>query len=153
MCGEIINPFQTLMVQPLQPLKFGNGWVISFHTLLGMHVVAYFTFVSRMYIPSCMSSSNARARITRRSDSYIRITKTRASNFMDLMTTRTRSRASASTWKDFYYQNLHLDNEVHGANMRPIWGRQDPGGPHVGPMNFAIWTSVSVYVCVWVCAD
>ena len=20
-----------------------------------------------------------------------------------------------------------------------IWGRQDPGGPHVGPMNFAIW--------------
>ena len=22
--------------------------------------------------------------------------------------------------------------------MEPIWGRQDPGGPHVGPMNFAI---------------
>ena len=21
----------------------------------------------------------------------------------------------------------------------PIWGRQDPGGPHVGPMNIAIW--------------
>ena len=20
-----------------------------------------------------------------------------------------------------------------------IWGRQDPGGPHVGPVNFAIW--------------
>ena len=31
------------------------------------------------------------------------------------------------------------DNKVHGANMGPIWGRQDPGGPHVGPMNFAIW--------------
>ena len=29
--------------------------------------------------------------------------------------------------------------QVHGANMGPIWGRQDPGGPHVGPMNFAIW--------------
>ena len=27
----------------------------------------------------------------------------------------------------------------HGANMGPIWDRQDPGGPHVGPMNFAIW--------------
>ena len=27
---------------------------------------------------------------------------------------------------------------VHGANMGPIWGRQDPGGPHAGPMNFAI---------------
>ena len=31
------------------------------------------------------------------------------------------------------------DSNVHGANMGPIWGRQDPGGPHVGPMNFAIW--------------
>ena len=30
-------------------------------------------------------------------------------------------------------------NKVHGANMGPIWGRLDPGGPHVGPMNFAIW--------------
>ena len=31
------------------------------------------------------------------------------------------------------------DNRFHGANMGPIWGRQDPDGPHVGPMNFAIW--------------
>ena len=30
-------------------------------------------------------------------------------------------------------------SKVHGANMGPIWGRQDPSGPHVGPMNFAIW--------------
>ena len=35
------------------------------------------------------------------------------------------------------------DNKVHGANMGPIWGRQDPGGPHVGPTNFAIWDSKS----------
>ena len=31
------------------------------------------------------------------------------------------------------------DSKVHGANMGTIWGRQDPGGPHVGHMNFAIW--------------
>ena len=31
------------------------------------------------------------------------------------------------------------DSKVHGTNMGPIWGRQDPGGPHVGPMNLAIW--------------
>ena len=31
------------------------------------------------------------------------------------------------------------DNKVHDASMGPIWGRQDPGGPHVGPMNLAIW--------------
>ena len=27
--------------------------------------------------------------------------------------------------------------EVRGASMGPTWGRQDPGGPHVGPMNLA----------------
>ena len=26
--------------------------------------------------------------------------------------------------------------------MGPIWGRQDPGGPHVGPINFAIWDDI-----------
>ena len=31
------------------------------------------------------------------------------------------------------------DSKVHGANMGAIWGRQDPGGPHVGPMNLDIW--------------
>ena len=31
------------------------------------------------------------------------------------------------------------DSKVHGANMGPIWDRQDPGGLHVGPMNLAIW--------------
>ena len=34
------------------------------------------------------------------------------------------------------------DSKVHGANMGPIWGRQDPGGPHVGPINFAIWDAL-----------
>ena len=33
----------------------------------------------------------------------------------------------------------HPDSKVHEANMGPIWGRQDPDGPHVGPMIFAIW--------------
>ena len=33
------------------------------------------------------------------------------------------------------------DSKVHGANIGPIWGRQDPGGPHVGSMKFAIWES------------
>ena len=31
--------------------------------------------------------------------------------------------------------------------MGPIWGRQDPGGPRVGPMNFAIWVKMSFYQC------
>ena len=35
------------------------------------------------------------------------------------------------------------DSKVRGAYMGPIWGRQDPGGPHVGTMNFAIWVILS----------
>ena len=34
------------------------------------------------------------------------------------------------------------DSKVHGSNMGPTWGRQDPGVPHVGPMNFAIWAMI-----------
>ena len=30
-------------------------------------------------------------------------------------------------------------SKVYGINMGPTWGRQDPGGPHVFPMNLAIW--------------
>ena len=30
------------------------------------------------------------------------------------------------------------DSKYHGANMGPIWGRQDPCGPHVGSTKFAI---------------
>ena len=29
------------------------------------------------------------------------------------------------------------------ANMWPIWGQQDPGGHHVGPINFIIWIRLS----------
>ena len=36
------------------------------------------------------------------------------------------------------------DSNIHGANMGPIVGRQDPAGPHVGPMNFAIWGALAV---------
>ena len=41
------------------------------------------------------------------------------------------------------------DSKVHGANMRPIWGRQDPGGSHDGPMNLAIWGRTS-WMCTFV---
>ena len=37
------------------------------------------------------------------------------------------------------------DSNVHGANMGPIWDSQDPGGPHVGPMNISIWDGMVLY--------
>ena len=33
------------------------------------------------------------------------------------------------------------DSKVHGANVGPIWGRQDPSGPYVGPMHFVVWVA------------
>ena len=36
------------------------------------------------------------------------------------------------------------DSKVHGANMGPTWGREDPGGPHVGP-----WTLLSGFTPKW----
>ena len=44
------------------------------------------------------------------------------------------------------YTRQNPDSKVHGANMGPIWGRQDPGGPSVGPMNFAIWDAIWTHV-------
>ena len=44
------------------------------------------------------------------------------------------------TWQIWVKNHMNLpDSKVHGANMGPIWGREDPGGPNVGPMYFAIW--------------
>ena len=44
------------------------------------------------------------------------------------------------------------DSKVHGGNMGPIWGRQDPDGPSVGPMNLAIWAAacLSAWYCWWI---
>ena len=36
------------------------------------------------------------------------------------------------------------DSKVYGSNMGPSWGRQDPGGPHGGPKNLAIWANVEI---------
>ena len=47
------------------------------------------------------------------------------------------------SWDILYDMKLYPDSKVHGANMGPIWGLQDPGGSHIGPMNFAIWVGIS----------
>ena len=43
-------------------------------------------------------------------------------------------------------------SKVHWTNMGPILGRQDPCGPHVGPMNFAEWF-LSNYKSKFACMD
>ena len=50
-------------------------------------------------------------------------------------------RPNTSPWSTDNHKHVP-DSKVHGANMGHIWGRQDPGGPHVGHMNFAIWGTI-----------
>ena len=37
---------------------------------------------------------------------------------------------------------VNPDCKIHGTNVEPTWGRQDPGGPRVGHMNFGIWDAM-----------
>ena len=47
-----------------------------------------------------------------------------------------------SAWEKWL--DTYPDSKVHGANMGPTWGQQDPGGPNVGHVNLTIrvlaWT-------------
>ena len=45
--------------------------------------------------------------------------------------------------------SISPNSKVHGASMGPTWGRQDPGGPHVGPMNLAIRVALSLLIRVY----
>ena len=38
------------------------------------------------------------------------------------------------------------DSKVHGANMGPTWVLSAPGGPHVGPINFAIREACKIWM-------
>ena len=41
--------------------------------------------------------------------------------------------------KTLRFGNDITDYKAHGTNMMPIWVLSAPDGPHVGPMNLAIW--------------
>ena len=51
---------------------------------------------------------------------------------------RTQSPMGCNYWPMFYLPS-HPDSKVCGTNMGPTWGCQGPGGPHIGPINLAIW--------------
>ena len=45
-------------------------------------------------------------------------------------------------WDTQKLLTVYPDSKVHGANMGPIWGQHDPGGPMSAP-----WTLLSGYIC------
>ena len=43
-------------------------------------------------------------------------------------------------------QSMNIpDSKVHGANMGPTWVLLASDGPHVVPMNIAIWDNISYF--------
>ena len=52
------------------------------------------------------------------------------------------------TWHTWHH------GKVHGANMGHIWGQQDSGGPHVGPMNLLSGTTCQLWTLLHnLCTD
>ena len=43
----------------------------------------------------------------------------------------------------YMLHNSFPESKIHGANMGPTWVLSAPDGPHVGPMNFAIWVMIN----------
>ena len=80
---------------------------------------------------------------------YKPLPKSVMTQFTDVYIHLMPSKMNASGFSDNCQENTP-DSKVHGANMGPIWGRQDPGGPHVGPMNFVIWDS-GVHIPAVIC--
>ena len=55
---------------------------------------------------------------------------------------------SCFAWLLLHY--LNPASKVHGANIGPIWSRQYPGEPQVGPMNLAIWEmKLLLKIIIW----
>ena len=54
---------------------------------------------------------------------------------------------------DRYYHLDFPDSKVYGTNMGPTWERQNPCGPHVGPMNLAIWVVFLIQLYRYVFLD
>ena len=57
-----------------------------------------------------------------------------------------RNHVKNTPYSIYLLPETYPDSKDHGANVGPIWGRQDPGGPHVGRMNLAIWVALQVTV-------
>ena len=134
-----------------QRYREGNWWYcrcfIAFHDMYSyiyvyIYIYVYCCWCPRVYI--CFDTVGCHYNITPRFEcSNAVINKARTSD-SDITVG-----LSCVFWV-FFLMSIP-DSKVHGANMGPIWDRQDPGGPHVGPMNLAIWDGIMALHCVTFC--
>ena len=73
-----------------------------------------------------------------RPPSTVAKTSTGAAGDRRAVTTTTPPLSKGITHDTYTYNETYPWQPSSWANMGPSWGRQDPAGPHVGPMNFAI---------------
>ena len=97
------------------------------------------TYTNVMHKPPCSGNTICVARLLHSSHSVHDMKPLQVDNAM----------YSVKPTADYYSRvpmktTITPDSKVHGANMGPIWGRQDPFGPYVGPMNFAIWAAIKL---------
>ena len=53
-------------------------------------------------------------------------------------------KAQHYVWGSHLRLCCYPNSKVHGAYKGPTWGRQDPGGPHVGSMILAVWVAIGI---------
>ena len=52
-------------------------------------------------------------------------------------------KCTENLYSEYWHAKIIPVSKVHGATMGPIWGWQDPGGPHCGPIKLAIWDDMN----------
>ena len=69
---------------------------------------------------------------------YVTCTKIAAAClFQSSVLTHLHTERMVQLWR-VRHVKCHPDSKIHVASVGPTWGRQNPGGPHVGHTNFAI---------------
>ena len=103
----------------------GTSWV---HAFVDTSLVTWMAYCATLwYRPPCVTIELSNVR----GCCEARVCMTRYTGYW--LPANTCSMISVNTFSKNY-----PESEVYGAKMGPTWGRQDPGGPHVGPINLAI---------------
>ena len=134
-----MGPINFLSVRP-----FGTTYIERYHELLIMFCYVCFPFSSMLWSDMFLCGVNKNLFDVSWLDDFCEVTM----NYNDLWWQSHIIDVLCESRRRFFMVTTVPDIKVHGANMGPIWGRHDPGGPHVGPMNFPIWGNSQFDICL-----
>ena len=112
----------------------GKSQVCSFNWVIQYPLVAYIlTFHNQLYLSDMLLTWTICISIKIHQDTCLEFHRARPVILTACYNVQVQPTLTATNVMVINYP----ESKVHGANIGPIWGRQDPGGPHVGPMKFA----------------